>query len=288
MQRHLTHSSHTLREYQTTVLAKCKDHRHGLSRRRTFIQRRLRYSFTKCGAGAEGFHHSRLAAKPSPPTRQRLQVVVRRAVSDEELLACAWLRSISFYVYPPDRMFAGLLHQQNMAKEEFQALRTVRDDAQPDDPADDRATCLIAVSSSTSCPDAPAELILQSGDIVVGSLDLCNVKAVAGEVLIGDSTNVAYLANVCVAEAARRCRVGCTLLDHARDVAQQWGVDDLMVHIMAANKSALNFYERNGFDVIKMETPNQAHHRGRCLDGISGGGRTLLLSDSNLHCDKAS
>ena len=39
----------------------------------------------------------------------------------------------------------------------------------------------------------------------------------------GDSSNIAYLANVCVSEAARRCRVGEALIQHARQLAQSWG-----------------------------------------------------------------
>jgi hypothetical protein len=50
----------------------------------------------------------------------------------------------------------------------------------------------------------------------------------------------------------------------------------------AANESGMRFYEANGFAVIKEETPDQAHHRGHCLDGVSGGGRTVLLADQRL------
>lgn len=39
----------------------------------------------------------------------------------------------------------------------------------------------------------------------------------------GDSSNIAYLANVCVSEAARRCRVGEALIQHARQLAHLWG-----------------------------------------------------------------
>jgi ribosomal protein S18 acetylase RimI-like enzyme len=39
----------------------------------------------------------------------------------------------------------------------------------------------------------------------------------------GDSSNIAYLANVCVSEAARRCRIGEALMQHARQLAQSWG-----------------------------------------------------------------
>lgn len=60
------------------------------------------------------------------------------------------------------------------------------------------------------------------------------------------------------------------------------GVDDLYVHTMAVNEIAVRFYERAGFVVEKEESSNQAHYRGRCLDGIEGRGRTLLLRDARL------
>ena len=59
----------------------------------------------------------------------------------------------------------------------------------------------------------------------------------------------------------------------------------MMVHIMAANAAGWQFYEANGFALVKEETPDQAHHRGHCLDGISGGGRTTLLADQLLYTD---
>lgn len=167
---------------------------------------------------------------------------------------------------------------------------------------------------------------------VVGTLDLYAVRALPGELLIGDSSNAAYLANVCTAVAARRRGVGEALLRAARELALQWGesplllpllawsqcrlfvappplpataacnhlapcpqrrfttrthhpppgVEDLYVHTMAVNEIAVRFYQRNGFEVEKEETSNQAHYRGRCLDGIEGRGRTLLLRDSRL------
>ena len=59
-------------------------------------------------------------------------------------------------------------------------------------------------------------------------------------------------------------------------------MDDLYVHTMAVNEIAVRFYERNGFEVEKEESSNQAHYRGRCLDGVEGRGRTLLLRDTRL------
>lgn len=163
------------------------------------------------------------------------------------------------------------LHQVTMAREEFEALRGVRE-ARATSGAPSHAVCLMAIAATSHVPDASPLLQIDSanssgsstgapssgGETVVGSLDLCNVRAVAGEVLIGaccaelallsselcvmpgksradlqmmqllptvagDSSNIAYLANVCVSEAARRCRIGEALIQHARQLAQSWG-----------------------------------------------------------------
>ena len=56
----------------------------------------------------------------------------------------------------------------------------------------------------------------------------------------------------------------------------------MYVHTMAVNEAALRFYERQGFVVEKEESANEAHYRGRCLDGVEGRGRTVLLRDAQL------
>ena len=72
------------------------------------------------------------------------------------------------------------------------------------------------------------------------------------------------------------------LLQAARGLAKEWGVDGMYVHTLAVNEIAMRFYDGNGFVIEKEETPNQAHHRGRCLDGIEGRGRSVLLRDTLL------
>ena len=118
--------------------------------------------------------------------------------------------------------------------------------------------------------------------LVVGTLDLHAVRAMPDELLIGNCSNAAYLANVCTAPIARRRGVGESLLQAARDLANKWGVDGMYVHTLAVNEIAMKFYDRNGFIIEKEETANQAHHRGRCLDGIEGRGRSVLLRDTLL------
>jgi hypothetical protein len=153
----------------------------------------------------------------------------REAVTDEELWACSRLRAQCFYAYPPEREFAGKvqagpspsiftyasgsfmiaavlkaelvmqLHQITMAKEEFEALREVRE-ARATSSAPAHAVCLMAVTASSNVPDASPLLRIEhadsssncssgepssGGETAVGSLDLCNVRAVAGEILIG-------------------------------------------------------------------------------------------------------
>ena len=39
------------------------------------------------------------------------------------------------------------------------------------------------------------------------------------------------------------------------------GVEDLFVHIMAANEGGLHFYTQHGFAVVAEESANRAHYR---------------------------
>lgn len=60
------------------------------------------------------------------------------------------------------------------------------------------------------------------------------------------------------------------------------GVDGLYVHTQAVNEVARSFYERQGFIIEQEESSNDAHYRGKCLDGIEGRGRSILLRDTVL------
>ena len=74
-----------------------------------------------------------------------------------------------------------------------------------------------AAAAAAASAAAPGQLA------VVGTLDLHAVRALPGEVLIGNSQNAAYLANVCTAGAARRRGVGAALLQAVRRLAVSWG-----------------------------------------------------------------
>lgn len=219
-------------------------------------------------------------------------LTIRYLSSDDEIACVSWLRAKAFYAYPPERKFAGEIHQMMIAEEESKSLRALRLDAilrekhTTRTPEGDHTVTLVALCDAGLIEEPDENLCFidndQSKVTVLGSLDIHFAKALAGEVLIGSSEHAAYLANVCTADAAKRRGVGAALLQHARDIARENHADDLFVHTMAVNEIARSFYEKNGFVVEKEETSNQAHYRGRCLDGVEGLARTVLLRDSLL------
>lgn len=233
------------------------------------------------------FHVDRLKKDASPVVQKApLASAVKlldpaRLLTDEEIECVAWLRATSFYAYPPERKFAGEIHQMMISEEEAKSLKTLRLRAKLDN--DYETVTLVATCDADAVDQESADERLvyvdESGSrsMVVGSLDVHFARALEGEFLIGDSEHAAYLANVCTATAARRRGVGLTLLERAKALASARGADQILVHTMAVNEIARAFYEKNGFVVEKEETSNVAHYRGRCLDGIEGAGRTVLL-----------
>lgn len=192
------------------------------------------------------------------------------------------------------------IHQMMIAEEEFKALKAARlnrilseNSSRAEGESLEKSACIIAL-----CPACELGLTSQDAEgvderlnltddgetwqVLVGTLDLHAVRAMPDELLIGSCSNAAYLANVCTAPVARRRGVGEALLRAARNLAKEWAVEGMYVHTLAVNEIAMRFYDRNGFVVEKEETPNQAHHRGRCLDGIEGRGRSVLLRDTLL------
>jgi ribosomal protein S18 acetylase RimI-like enzyme len=259
-----------------------------------------------------GFHVSRMRAAPpgTPKPPPLLGLVLRVATTDAELAAAAALRAHSFYLYPPDRAFAGRLHQELKTREEYEALVAVRDASEAAGPAaGSRSACIIALaplsafgppppplpSPSTAHPDpsdpsyphpalhlGPDPACGGAAVAVVGTLDVAYARAVAGEDLVGDAPSAAYMANVCAAPPARRRGIGARLLAAARGAALAWGVDALYVHALAVNEVAARFYGGAGFVVEKAEAPAAAKARGHCLDGVEGLGRAVLWRDGRL------
>jgi len=238
---------------------------------------------------ASSFHQDRLKKTSSggSSSRQSIDFTIKKLETDEEIECVSWLRATAFYAYPEERKFAGEIHQMMIAEEESKALKLVRLDKKLD--GMEKTVTIVALCDASCIQEdvddrfCYVDPVDGARTMVVGSLDIYIDKALPGEVLIGDSEKAAYLANVCTASAARRQGVGASLLDAARAVAREHHIDDLFVHTMAVNEIAVEFYAKNGFIIEKEETSNQAHYRGRCLDGIEGRGRTVLLRDTALH-----
>jgi ribosomal protein S18 acetylase RimI-like enzyme len=72
------------------------------------------------------------------------------------------------------------------------------------------------------------------------------------------ATRRAYLSNVCVAAAARRCGVGRALIAAAERAAAGMGVRHLYVHVVADNEAAAGLYVAAGFEV---EAEGEAYAR---------------------------
>lgn len=159
--------------------------------------------------------------------------------------------------------FPVQVHRTMVAEEEVKALKAARMARRLGDDAasGERTTCLVALCPAAALQAADGQpldeqLIVQGGSssgssaatlaaggmreraaasalaaaeaageplAVVGTLDLYAARAMRGEVLIGDSRNAAYLANVCTAPQARRRGVGNALLAAARELAVAWG-----------------------------------------------------------------
>ena len=80
------------------------------------------------------------------------------------------------------------LHQIVKSKEEFEALRQQRDTRAAREPAE-RSACLMAACPSTCLQGQPAsafELEEIGSELLLGTLDLYAVRAMPGEVLIGE------------------------------------------------------------------------------------------------------
>ena len=80
-----------------------------------------------------------------------------------------------------------------------------------------------------------------------------------------------YFSNVCVVPAARKRGIAQQLMLAGRTVAEEWGVEDVYVHVVVDNAPAKALYERLGFEWQKEEPPELAKNLGR------PGARRLLL-----------
>lgn len=201
---------------------------------------------------------------------------VQVASSPAQLLAAAHLRSYSFYTYPEGRSaeFADR-HRRMRAQDECDTLHRK---LAGDEPGFRQVACLVALCAqhgATSAARGPNPLCQVVGHgtesrWVAGTLDVNQGPRLPGEELIGQLPKGpeaefwrAYVSNVCVEPAARRRGVAAALLESAQQVARQWGVEVLYVHVVADNLPAKELYEKSGFRVEQAESASAAHMLAR-------------------------
>ncbi|GAQ82948.1 hypothetical protein KFL_001300110 [Klebsormidium nitens] len=214
---------------------------------------------------AEHQEEQEVYAAPEP-----LTVIVKEGRRPDELRAAAVLRSNSFNVYPPGRSEAA-------AKEALVIAANLRSLENKLRLLYKKACCLLAIHRKGSPDIGPGEvdprcqISNREGNWwVVGTLDLNQGQKLPGEDLVGDfplgpdaGERRAYLSNVCVENAVRRRGVARKLIEEAKILAKEWGIEELYVHVLAENTSARNLYLQMGFVYEKEETPQTARYLGR-------------------------
>lgn len=199
-------------------------------------------------------------------------LIVREAVSDDELWAAACLRIRTFNEFKQESV--GIEdHKRYLAEREFEALKErvagKREGFR-------RVSCINAsiplsdLSSSSVDLCTACKFTSDGGHrVVVGSLDLSQCVRLADELIgikpqgIGADLARAYLSNVCVAKELHRSGLGSALVSKAKSVAEEWGITDLYVHVAMDNEPAKQLYMKSGFTFESDEPAWQARFLNR-------------------------
>ncbi|KAK9833535.1 hypothetical protein WJX81_002854 [Elliptochloris bilobata] len=209
---------------------------------------------------------------------------VRQASSSAELRAAAFLRALSFYSYPADRSpWAQQAHRRMKTNAEwgeaeskvsgtnkmYQAVRVTTFIATLEDSAADPTAVRVRATIDPSCK-LPAD---EAGGpwLVIGTLDVNQGARLPAEELVGweppgaaAATGRAYLSNVCVHADVRRQGIAAALVEAGAEHARASGVQQLYVHVIAANAAGVGLYaERCGFKREQAESEATARALGR-------------------------
>ena len=178
--------------------------------------------------------------------------------AEERLVEAARMRAEAFHAYPPERAYAGKLHQDLMAAEEAARLRRVHVHRAYEDADESLEACFLFYARLDGAG---------AGATLVGSVDVHASR----------SDDTFDIANVCVSPRARRRGVARSMVDYAAEAARKRGAASLRVSTLAVNEGAMALYERVGFRLVHVESREHANQRGGCLDGICGEARVATL-----------
>ncbi|XP_073003495.1 GCN5-related N-acetyltransferase 7, chloroplastic isoform X1 [Typha latifolia] len=196
---------------------------------------------------------------------------VREFWSEEELWAAVRLRFRTFYEF---RESCGVEdHRNALAEREFEALK---DRISGKRIGFKRVSCINAtlpLSPYLGLADDLSSACKFSEDgqdkLVVGTLDLNQCLSLADELtgkrpeVNGGNIMRAYLSNVCVAKEIQRNGLGFSLVAKSKEIACEWGITDLYVHVAVDNKAAQKLYQKSGFIYEDEEPAWRARFLGR-------------------------
>ncbi|KAJ4825234.1 hypothetical protein Tsubulata_035455 [Turnera subulata] len=183
--------------------------------------------------------------------------VAREAMIDEEFWTAAWLRAESQWEDRANDRFVDS-HKRKFAEQEFHAIKRRRTG-----PHGQKCRCIVTVRKEDR---NIKRTVLKS---VVGTLDLSIRCLMPGETFPGERVKVplfcsidgigpnryGYVSNLCVSKSARRQGIARNMLDFAIESVKLNGVKDVYVHVHRNNRPAQDLYDKMGFEVVEMASP---------------------------------
>ncbi|XP_059634744.1 GCN5-related N-acetyltransferase 6, chloroplastic [Cornus florida] len=189
--------------------------------------------------------------------------VAREPLIDEEFWTAAWLRAETHWEDQNNDRYADNYKRQ-FAEQEFNALKR-RSKVK----LGQKCSCIVAVKKEET---NVKRTVLKS---VVGTLDLSIRCLLYGETFPGemvkthlfccisrkDSNKYGYIANLCVAKSARRQGIARNMLHFAIESANSNGAEEVFVHVHRNNSPAQDLYQKIGFEVVDMASPQLQNER---------------------------
>lgn len=199
-------------------------------------------------------------------------LTVKEYFTEAELLAAVRLRIRTFYEFN-QASYNIEDHRRHLMEREYAALKErvagMRIGFK-------RVTCINATLPMSHSLLSAQELCASCkfaedgvNQVVVGTLDLNQCLSLADELTgkrpqgSGSDLTRAYLSNVCVAKELQRNGLGYALVAKSKEVAREWGITDLYVHVAVDNKAAKKLYEKSGFVYENEEPAWQSRFLGR-------------------------
>eukprot|EP01024_Parvocaulis_polyphysoides_P034133 TRINITY_DN30218_c1_g1_i4.p1 TRINITY_DN30218_c1_g1~~TRINITY_DN30218_c1_g1_i4.p1 ORF type:complete len:254 (-),score=27.68 TRINITY_DN30218_c1_g1_i4:336-986(-) len=183
-------------------------------------------------------------------------VNVRYVTSDRDMLACGWLRALSFAPTIPT-------YQKAIAKQEYFQIKNQLNPQNKKEKSSDYREEYISILAECEenqlneqlgiVEDEYENLRLENQKIALGTFDIVLTRALNREKLLGNCSSIGYLANYCVVSFARRQGVASLLIGEARRLACLFGAEALFVHVKANNNPSISLFQKNQF--IAQEEP---------------------------------